>query len=233
MAKSAISTTSNVLAPKVGLALGSGSARGLVHIGVLRAIEDAGIAIDFIAGTSMGALVGAVYAAGKLNEFEATFQSFDWKKTVSFFDVVLPKSGLLDGGKVSDLVREHVQSIRIEELPKPFTVVATDIASGEEVTITCGDVIDAVRASISVPGVFTPMRVNDRILVDGGFVNCSPALRRNPRCEPHVASGSRCHGRLRGAHDPPAFSTRPVPPGNAGSADHRDGHREQPSTRTG
>lgn len=159
---------------RIGLALGSGSARGLAHIGVLRAIEDAGIAIDFIAGTSMGALVGAVYAAGKLNELEATFQSFDWKKTASFFDVVLPKSGLLDGAKVSDLVREHVQSMHIEELPKPFAAVATDIASGEEVTIACGDVIDAVRASISVPGVFTPMRVNGRILVDGGLVNPVP-----------------------------------------------------------
>ena len=159
---------------KVGLALGSGSARGLAHIGVLRAIEEAGIEVDIIAGTSMGALVGAVYAAGKLNELEATFQSFDWKKTVSFFDVVLPKSGLLDGAKVSDLVREHVQSMRIEALPKSFAAVATDIASGEEVTIARGDVIDAVRASISVPGVFTPMRVNGRILVDGGLVNPVP-----------------------------------------------------------
>lgn len=122
----------------------------------------------------MGALVGAVYAAGKLNELEATFQSFDWKKTASFFDVVLPKSGLLDGAKVSNLVREHVQAMRIEELPKSFAAVATDIASGEEVTIARGDVIDAVRASISVPGVFTPMRSNGRILVDGGLVNPVP-----------------------------------------------------------
>ncbi|PJL28246.1 patatin-like phospholipase family protein [Stenotrophomonas maltophilia] len=160
--------------PKIGLALGSGSARGLAHIGVLRAVEEAGIEIDFIAGTSMGALVGAVYAAGKLDELEAVFQSFDWKKTVAFFDVVLPKSGLLDGAKVSDLVREYVQSARIEELPKRFAAVATDIVSGEELTIASGDVIDAVRASISVPGVFTPIRSNGRILVDGGLVNPVP-----------------------------------------------------------
>lgn len=161
-------------AGKVGLALGCGSARGLAHIGVLRALEEAGIEIDCIAGTSIGALVGAVYAAGKLNELEATFQAFDWKKTVSFFDVVLPKSGLLDGAKVSDLVRGYVQSKCIEELPKPFAAVATDIANGEEITITNGDVIDAVRASISVPGIFTPMRYDGRILVDGGLVNPVP-----------------------------------------------------------
>jgi NTE family protein len=166
--------STTVPARKVGLALGSGSARGLAHIGVLRAIEEAGIGVDFIAGTSMGALIGAVYAAGKLDELEATFQSFDWKKTLSFFDVVLPKSGLLDGAKVSALVREHVQSELIEALPRPFASVATDIVSGEEVAIDRGDVIDAVRASISVPGVFTPMRSNGRILVDGGLTNPVP-----------------------------------------------------------
>lgn len=160
--------------PKIGLALGSGSARGLAHIGVLRAIEEADIEVDIVAGTSMGALVGAVYAAGMLNELEAVFQSFDWRKIVSFFDVVLPKSGLLDGAKVSDLVREHVQSARMEELPKLFAAVATDIVSGEEFTMSSGDVIDAVRASISVPGVFTPVRSNGRILVDGGLVNPVP-----------------------------------------------------------
>lgn len=94
---------SNPGRPKVGL--GSGSARGLAHLGVIRAIEDAGIEVDFIAGTSMGALIGAIHAAGKLDDLEDTFQTFDWKKTVSFFDVILPKSGLFDGAKISDLVR--------------------------------------------------------------------------------------------------------------------------------
>jgi NTE family protein len=160
--------------PRVGLALGSGSARGLAHLGVIRAIEDAGIEVDFIAGTSMGALIGAIHAAGKLNELEATFQAFDWKKTLSFFDVVLPKSGLLDGARVSELVRAHVHADAIESLPKPFATVATDIVSGEEVVIRSGDVIEAVRASISVPGIFTPVRSNGRILVDGGLTNPVP-----------------------------------------------------------
>ncbi len=160
--------------PKVGLALGSGSARGLAHLGVIRAIADAGIEVDFIAGTSMGALIGAIYASGKLDELEASFRDFDWKKSASFFDVVLPKSGLLDGAKVSELVRAHIHHETIEMLAKPFAAVATDIVSGEEVVIRSGDVIEAVRASISVPGIFTPVRSNGHILVDGGLTNPVP-----------------------------------------------------------
>lgn len=160
--------------PRVGLALGSGSARGLAHLGVIRAIEDAGIEIDFIAGSSMGALIGAIYAAGKLDELEATFLSFDWRKTVSFFDVVLPKSGLLDGARIGELVRAHVHADAIEKLSKPFAAVATDIVSGEEIVIRQGDVIEAVRASISVPGIFTPVPSNGHVLVDGGITNPVP-----------------------------------------------------------
>jgi len=160
--------------PRIGLALGSGSARGLAHLGVIRAIRDAGIEVDFIAGTSMGALIGAIHAAGKLDELEATFLTFDWKRTASFFDVVLPKSGLLDGARVSELVRAHIHADSIEALPKPFAAVATDIVSGEEVVIRSGDVIEAVRASLSVPGIFTPVRSNGRILVDGGITNPVP-----------------------------------------------------------
>ena len=161
--------------PGIGLALGSGSARGLAHLGVIRAIEDAGIEVGFIAGTSMGALIGAIHAAGKLDELEAAFLAFDWKKTASFFDVVLPKSGLLDGARVSELVRAHIRADSIEALTIPFAAVATDIVSGEEVVIRSGDVIEAVRASISVPGIFTPVRSNGRILVDGGLTNPVPA----------------------------------------------------------
>lgn len=166
--------SSTVARPKIGLALGSGSARGLAHLGVIRAIADAGIEVDFIAGTSMGALIGAIYASGKLDELEASFRDFDWKKSASFFDVVLPKSGLLDGAKVSELVRAHIHHETIEMLVKPFAAVATDIVSGEEVVIRSGDVIEAVRASISVPGIFTPVRSNGHILVDGGLTNPVP-----------------------------------------------------------
>ncbi|MCK9200699.1 MAG: patatin-like phospholipase family protein [Gallionella sp.] len=159
---------------KIGLALGSGSARGLAHLGVIRAIEEAGIEVDFIAGSSMGALIGAIHAAGKLDELEATFKTFDWKTMATFFDVVLPKSGLLDGARVGELVRAHIHADTIEMLPKAFAAVATDIVSGEEVVIRSGDVIEAVRASISVPGIFTPVRSNGHILVDGGLTNPVP-----------------------------------------------------------
>ena len=161
--------------PKIGLALGSGSARGLAHVGVIRAIADAGIQIDCIAGTSMGALIGAVHAAGKLDELETFFLDFDWKKTASFFDVVLPRSGLLDGAKVSELVRSHIHADDIEALPIAFAAVASDLVSGEEVVLRTGDIIEAVRASISVPGIFTPVRRNGQILVDGGLINPVPA----------------------------------------------------------
>lgn len=160
--------------PSIGLALGSGSARGLAHFGVIRAIEEAGLEVDCIAGTSIGALVGAVYAAGKIDALEATFRELDWRKTLSMFDVILPKSGLLDGAKISKLVHEHVHASGMEALPKLFHAVATDILSGEEVVIRSGDIIEAVRASTSVPGIFTPVRCQGRLLVDGGLVNPVP-----------------------------------------------------------
>jgi NTE family protein len=160
--------------PKIGLALGSGSARGLAHLGVIRALQEAGIKVDYVAGTSIGALVGAVYAAGSIDSLESTFQKFDWKKMVSFFDVIFPKSGLIDGAKVRDLVRVLVRTEVVESLPIPFCAVATDIQSGEEVVISQGDLIEAVRASIAVPGIFTPVRSNGLLLVDGGLVNPVP-----------------------------------------------------------
>ena len=158
----------------IGLALGSGSARGLAHIGVIRALEEAGIKIDCVAGTSIGALIGSVYASGKLDDMEKVYLDFDWKKIAYFFDIVFPKSGLIDGNKVADFVREYVHTETIEHLPLPFKAVATDIGSGEEVTMDKGDVIEAVRASISVPGIFTPVRRNGRVLVDGGLTNPVP-----------------------------------------------------------
>lgn len=160
--------------PKIGLALGSGSARGLAHLGVIRAVQEAGVKVDYVAGTSIGALVGAVYASGSIDSLESTFQKFDWKKMVSFFDVIFPKSGLIDGAKVRDLVRTLVPTEVIEALPIPFCAVATDIQSGKEVVISRGDLIEAVRASIAVPGIFTPVRSNGVLLVDGGLVNPVP-----------------------------------------------------------
>ena len=159
---------------KVGLALGSGAARGWAHIGVIRALSQAGIQVDCIAGTSIGALVGAVHASGQLDALEAVVKDLDWKQIAFFFDMVLPKSGLLDGKKVSEFVRSHVRQVRIEELPIPFCAVATEINSGREVHLNQGDIIEAVRASLAVPGIFTPVKKDGVFLVDGGLVNPVP-----------------------------------------------------------
>jgi NTE family protein len=159
---------------KIGLALGSGSARGWAHIGVIRALSEAGIRVDYVAGTSIGALVGAVYAAGNIDTLEEVVLELDWKQIAYFFDVVFPKSGLIDGKKVADFVRNHVQEKNIEELVIPFRAVSTDLATGREVVLNQGDIIEAVRASISVPGIFTPVKRDGAILVDGGMVNPIP-----------------------------------------------------------
>lgn len=159
---------------KIGLALGSGSARGCAHIGVIKALEEARIGVDYIAGTSMGALVGAIYATGTLDVLEAFMLGLDWKKIVSYFDVVFPRTGLLDGEKVYGLIARQVITKRIEEARIPFCAIASDLATGQEVRIQSGNVVDAVRASISLPGIFTPFESDGRYYVDGGMVNPVP-----------------------------------------------------------
>ena len=160
--------------PRIGLALGSGSARGLAHIGVLRALKEANIEVDLVAGTSMGAVIGAVFASGKIDGLSARLRNLDWPGIVALLDPVFPRSGLIDGQRVAEFVRTHVPSAGIEDLLLPFAAVATDLMTGEEVVATTGDLTEAVRASIAVPGIVTPVRSNGRILVDGGLVNPVP-----------------------------------------------------------
>lgn len=159
---------------RIGLALGSGSARGWSHIGAIRALSEAGIQVDCVAGTSIGALVGAVYAAGQLDALEAWALQLEWKQILSFMDVVLPKSGLIDGRKIADMVRRHVHVENIEDLPIPFGTVATDLRTGQEVVLRKGDIVEAVRASISLPGILTPVEKDHAFLIDGGLVNPLP-----------------------------------------------------------
>ena len=159
---------------KIALALGSGAARGWAHIGVINALSEAGVRPDCVVGTSIGALVGAAYASGEIHSLEKFTRELDWRKVVSFFDVVFPRSGLIDGRKIADFVREHVEPGSIENLPVPFCAVSTDLVTGKEVVIQEGDVVEAVRASISVSGMFTPVRKGEMILVDGGLVDPVP-----------------------------------------------------------
>ena len=159
---------------KVGLALGSGSTRGWSHIGVIHALVDAGITVDYIAGTSVGALVGAVYASGMIDLLEDAVYQFSRKHVFSFRDLILPKSGLIDGVKIADFVQKYVLDEPIEKLPIPLSVVATNLYTGEEVVMKDGNIVEAVRASISLPGIFKPVRRGDHLLVDGGLVNPVP-----------------------------------------------------------
>ena len=195
--------------PKVGLALGSGSARGLAHIGVTRALKEAGIQVDYVAGTSIGAAIGAVYASGKLDSLQDAYLAMDWKKIAYFFDVVFPKSGIIDGKKVADFMRDYVHSDNIEELPLPFKAVATELNSGEEVVLETGDVIDAVRASISVPGMFTPVRRDGRVLVDGGLVNPVPVNVARAMGADIVIAVDINHGIVAGKASAPQVESQP------------------------
>jgi NTE family protein len=160
---------------KVGLALGGGYARGLAHIGVLEVFEREGIPIDLIAGTSIGALIGALYA----REHDSSLirrqaMQLDWIGVTSLVDLALAKSGLVGGKRVTNLLRRFMGDVKFNELTIPLACVATDIISGDEVVIDEGPVLEAVRASISIPVIFTVVKRQGRFLVDGGLVNQVP-----------------------------------------------------------
>ncbi len=159
---------------KIGIALGSGSARGWAHIGVLKALDEAGIKIDYISGTSIGALVGAVYAVNGIKKLESFAKKITWKTIVSYIDPVLPRTGLISGKKISKLLASYFGERTIESLEIPFCAIAVDILSGSEVKIGSGQIVDAVRASISIPGIFNPLVNDGRYLIDGGVVNPLP-----------------------------------------------------------
>ncbi len=160
---------------KVGCALGSGAARGFASIGVLKALKEMGIVPDLIAGTSMGALVGAFAATDNLETLEEVVFKTDWGKIIPFFtDIVFPRNGLIDGKRVESFIKKYTRDMLVEETGVPFRAVATDIITGEEVVLSEGRLIEAVRASISIPGIFAPVHRDGRFLVDGALVNPVP-----------------------------------------------------------
>lgn len=166
---------SSATSSRIGLALGGGGARGWAHLGVLKALTERNIAIHAYSGTSIGALVGGFAAAGKLADLEEVLAGMDLKRIFQLFvETKLPRSGLLDGRHIVALMRRHLGTPYISKLPAPFCAVATDIENGTEVDMKKGDLVTAIRASIAIPGIFTPIKRDGRYLVDGGLVNPLP-----------------------------------------------------------
>ena len=160
---------------KVALVLGSGGARGLAHIGVLKVLEREKIPIDMIVGTSMGALVGGIYAAGIKPRFlEEIALNISWPQTAKFFTPTISKIGLVNGDKISNLIESFVGDIKIRETEIPFAAIATNIKTGREVIITDWKLSSAMQASASIPGIFTPSLYDNQLLVDGELVDPVP-----------------------------------------------------------
>lgn len=158
---------------RLGIALGSGAARGLAHIGVLKVLEEAGIQIDTIAGTSMGAFIGAMYAAGvPVTQMEQAALDIDWFRMARLLDPALPTSGLTDGKKLVAFMAALLPARDFKDLRQKLAVTATDINTGESIIIKQGDLLEALRASLAFPGIFSPVRFGQRFLVDGGL--CKP-----------------------------------------------------------
>ncbi len=160
--------------PKIGLALGGGVARGWAHIGVLRALARAGIEPDIVCGTSIGALVGGCYLAGHLDTLEEWARSLTKRRLVGYLDFFVNGGGLLGGRKLARMMDAYLADVRIEDLPRPFVAVTGELATGHEVWIEEGPIVQAIQASYALPGVFSPMMKNERLLIDGALVNPVP-----------------------------------------------------------
>ncbi|MEL0608480.1 MULTISPECIES: patatin-like phospholipase family protein [Vibrio] len=162
------------MAKTVSLVLGSGGARGLVHVGIIRWLIEHGYQIKSISGCSIGALIGGVYAAGKLDEFEEWVTSIDQSDMAMMLDFSWQSSGIFKGDKIIDTLRGLIGEISIEDLPIPYTAVAANVADEKEVWLQSGSLFDAIRASISLPLFFTPHVINGEVLIDGGVLNPVP-----------------------------------------------------------
>lgn len=159
---------------KIGVALGAGVARGWAHIGILKALTKAGLKPDIVAGTSIGAVAGGCYVAGKLDELEAFALSLTRRRVFGFLDFNLSGSGLISGDKLGDRIASHLGNTMIETLDRRFVAVATEIGTGHEVWLSRGHLVDAMRASYALPGIFRPVKLGGRWLFDGAIVNPIP-----------------------------------------------------------
>ncbi|MGM0365153.1 MAG: patatin-like phospholipase family protein [Actinomycetota bacterium] len=160
---------------KIGLALCGGAARALSHIGVLKVLDELGVKIDAVSGTSMGAIVGSFYCSGvPLEEIEDYVNSMDWRSIRMFSDITLTKMGIINGRKVEKILSGFLKGKTFEQCCPQFCCVAVDMLKQERVVLSSGSLVDAVRASISIPGLFSPVTLDDMILVDGGVIEPLP-----------------------------------------------------------
>lgn len=159
---------------RVGLALGSGSSRGWSHIGVIKALQEHNITIDYIAGCSVGAFVGAIYCVDAMEALEEYVKKMEGKSVFSLFDISFSRGGLLNGNKVEEIFSSLSSRRTFEEITTPLKIVATDLNNGEKVILDRGVLTDAIRASMSIPGMFSPVKRGQHLLVDGGLVDPVP-----------------------------------------------------------
>ena len=199
--------------PGLAFALGGGVARGWAHIGVMKAVDEMGLPVRMVAGTSIGALVGGCYMAGKLAELEDFARSLTKRRLLGFLDLSLRGSGLITGVKLAERMQEHLDGIDIEDMPGSIVCVAAEITTGHEIWLSTGPLIDAIRASYALPGIFEPLELEGRILVDGAIVNPVPVSPcRAYECSVVVAVNLASEQYGRGA------VVRTVPPRNVGTA---------------
>lgn len=165
------------MSKNVALVLSSGGARGFAHIGVIKVLENLGYNITSVAGTSMGALVGGIHASGKLNEFEEWVSGLDVMEVLKLTDISLSKKGFVKGTRIIEKMKEIVPDRNIEDLPIPYSAIATDLIRGRERIFNSGSLFDAIRASISIPTFFQPFSMGGDYFVDGGLVNPIPINR--------------------------------------------------------
>lgn len=203
--------------PVIGLALGGGAARGFAHIGILRTLIANGVVPDVVVGTSIGAVVGGSYASGHLDALEDWARSLQPRNIFGYLDIRLNGSGLIGGEKLATQLEGTIGAVQIADLPVKFASVATEVRTGHEIWLTQGRLVDAVRASYALPGIFAPVLVGDRWLVDGALVNPVPvsaarALGAEIVIAANVSSDVFGHGTTIFSHGTPLDEAEPAAP---------------------
>jgi NTE family protein len=204
--------------PVIGIALGGGAARGWAHIGVLKTLMDARLEPDIVAGTSIGAVAGACYVTGRLQALEDFAAALTPRRVFGFLDINFAGSGLITGQRLSSRLENHLQDVTIERLERKFVAVATELGTGHEVWLNKGSLVNALQASFALPGIFRPVKINGRWLIDGALVNPVPvsvcrALGARIVIAVNLSSDSVARGSI--IHDQEVLADVPMPPDEA------------------